>query len=85
MRLTKEQKKQIQAFTKKLLEEEKQKDFLINHQCDWGFLEQLVQKANDNPGLKIEIILADGTKLNLRTYRENRRKDPIESFNFDEL
>lgn len=83
MRLTKEQKKVVAEFTAKLIEEEKQKEILLNHKTDWGFLEQLIQKANDNPGLKVEVILHDGTKLNLQTYKPQRRKDPIEAFDYD--
>lgn len=50
--------------------EEKQK-FLSSH-ADFNFLEKLIQKCNDNPDLRIDIYLLDGTVVKMKTYQEQK-------------
>ncbi|MCQ2082522.1 MAG: hypothetical protein MJZ11_12780 [Lachnospiraceae bacterium] len=52
--------------------EEKQK-FLSSH-ADFNFLEKLIQKCNDNPDLRIDIYLLDGTVVKMKTYQETKKE-----------
>lgn len=55
--------------------EEKEKQRLINSKTNFNMLEQLVQKVNENPNLKIRVLIADGTILELSAY--NRKTQTI--------
>lgn len=68
--LSKEIKKELKDFKNKLLKEETQKNMVLNHKMDWAFLETLIQRANENPNLNVEVLLADGTRLTLKTIDE---------------
>ncbi|VVB59507.1 Uncharacterised protein [uncultured archaeon] len=48
---------------------------LIDNHSDWSMLEAFVQKCNDNPNLKVEIQLKDGTKIIMKTSEERKRHD----------
>lgn len=76
-------KQKMKEYKLQLLEEQKKKEFLINHETNWEFLEELIKKANDNPHLKVEVTLRDGTVLKLQTYSPQKRKDSIESFDIE--
>ena len=62
--------KEAKAFYKQKKDEEKQRKRLIRRSMDFGLLEQLIQKVNDNPDLRIDINLADGTVLHMKTYQK---------------
>ena len=64
-------------YKKRILEEEAKKAALINHKTDWGMLEELIQEVNNNPGLSVSVTLADGTKLDLKTVKENKKVNPL--------
>lgn len=53
-----------------LINEEKNKKKLLSAKTDFHLLEELVQKVNDNPDLRIEVFLTDGTRLLLKTYQK---------------
>ena len=57
--------------------EEKQKRKLIRSKSDFHLLEQLIQKINENPDLRIEVRLNDGTVLLLKTYHKTETHDLI--------
>ena len=57
--------------------EEKQKRKLIRSKSDFHLLEQLIQKINENPDLRIEVRLNDGTVLLLKTYHKVETHDLI--------
>lgn len=59
-------KKSYEDF-KKFQLEEKKKEALLNEKMNYQFLEELVQKCNENPQLKIKITLRDGTVLDVNT------------------
>ena len=59
-------KKSYEEF-KKFQLEEKKKEALLNEKMNYQFLEELVQKCNENPQLKIKITLRDGTILDVNT------------------
>jgi hypothetical protein len=65
------------AYYKQLKAEEKQKKKLIRAKTDFYLLEQLIQKVNENPDLRIEVRLADGSHLLLKTYHKPEIHDLI--------
>lgn len=77
MRLSKESKQYLKDVQKELLLKEQQKQQLINHSTDWAMLEEFVQQCNNNPGLTIDVLLADGTKLSIKTVKEERKVNPL--------
>lgn len=62
--------KQLKNYYKQLKNEEKNKKKLLSAKTDFHLLEELVQKVNDNPDLRIEVFLTDGTRLLLKTYKK---------------
>lgn len=77
MRLSKEIKQKIDEFKKQLVAEEKAKEQLLNSNMDFNFFENLIKKSNENPNLKIEITLKDGTRIFMRTYEEQRHTSDL--------
>ena len=69
--------KEARAFYKQKKKEEKLKKKLLGKKSDWHLLEQLIQKCNDNPDLRIEVRLNDGTVLLLKTYHKVETHDLI--------
>ena len=69
--------KEARQFYKEKKREEKLKKKLLGKKSDWHLLEQLVQKCNDNPDLRIEVRLNDGTVLLLKTYQKVETHDLI--------
>lgn len=57
-------------YYKQLINEEKNKKKLLSAKTDFHLLEELVQKVNDNPDLRIEVFLTDGTRLLIKTYQK---------------
>ena len=68
---------ETRAYYKQLKTEEKQKKKLIRAKSDFHLLEQLIQKVNENPDLRIEVRLADGSRLLLKTYHKPEIHDLI--------
>ena len=50
---------------------------LLSRKTDFHLLEQLIQDVNENPDLRIEVRLADGTVLLLKTYHKVEAHDLI--------
>ena len=69
--------KEAREFYKQKKREEKLKKKLLGKKSDWHLLEQLIQKCNENPDLRIEVRLADGTVLLLKTYHKAETHDLI--------
>jgi hypothetical protein len=69
--------KEAREFYKQKKREEKLKKKLLGKKSDWHLLEQLIQKCNDNPDLRIEVRLNDGTVLLLKTYHKVETHDLI--------
>ncbi len=65
------------AFYKEKKAEEKLRKRLIKRNTDFAILEQFVQKCNDNPDLRIDIHLSDGTVINMKTYHKRETHDLI--------
>ena len=69
-------KKSIRYY-KELKAEEKNKRKLLSAKTDFHMLEELIQKVNENPYLRIEVRLKDGTSMLLKTYLKDNRVDLI--------
>lgn len=69
-------KETIQFYKQRKLEE-KQRKTLIRHNMDFDLLEQLIQKVNENPELRVEIKLSDGSRILMKTYRKLENHDPF--------
>jgi hypothetical protein len=64
-------------YYKELKAEEKNKRKLLSAKTDFHMLEELIQKVNENPYLRIEVRLKDGTSMLLKTYLKDNRADLI--------
>lgn len=69
--------KEAVSFYRERKQEEKQKKTLIRNKMDFGLLEQFIQRCNENPDLRIDIHLADGTVINMRCYQKRETHDLI--------
>lgn len=69
--------KEAFQFYKERKLEEKQKKTLLKHKMDFSLLEQFIQKCNENPDLRIDIHLLDGTLINMKCYQKKETHDLI--------
>ena len=69
--------KELIRYYKELKAEEKNKRELLSAKTDFHMLEELIQKVNENPYLRIEVRLKDGTSMLLKTYLKDNRADLI--------
>jgi Uma2 family endonuclease len=69
-------KEAFQYYKERKLEE-KQKKTLLKHKMDFSLLEQFIQKCNENPDLRIDIHLVDGTLINMKCYQKKETHDLI--------
>ena len=69
--------KEAREFYKQKKAEERLKKKLLGKKSDFHLLEQLIQKCNENPDLRIEVRLTDGTVLLLKTYHKTETHDLI--------
>lgn len=60
-------KKQLKEYKEKLIRDKKEREQLINNKTNWAALEQFIQKVNENPGLRVDVELRDGTVIHLQT------------------
>lgn len=60
---------------KENLTKEAEKRRLLNSKSDWTMIEELVQQVNNNPSLRIRVMLNDGTNIYINTYEEEKIKD----------
>ena len=65
-------KKQLAEYKQKLIQEKRERDQLLNSKTNWAALEQFIQRANENPGLRVDIELRDGTVIHLQTMSKQR-------------
>lgn len=68
-------KKQLAEYKQKLIQEKREREQLLNNKTNWAALEQFIQRANENPGLRVDIELRDGTVIHLQTVVK-RQFDP---------
>jgi hypothetical protein len=69
--------KEAITFYKERKREEKQRKTLVRRNMDFALLEQLIQKVNENPDLRIDIHLSDGTLINMKCYQKKETHDLI--------
>lgn len=69
--------KEAFSFYKERKAEEKQKKRLLKKNMDMALLEQFIQKCNENPDLRIDIHLKDGTLINMKCYQKREPQDLI--------
>lgn len=60
-------KQQIKEYKLQLLRDRKEKEQLLNSKTNWAALEQFIQKVNENPDLRVDVELRDGTVIHLQT------------------
>ena len=65
--IDKDIKKQLKEYKQRLLREKQERDQLLNAKTNWAALEQFIQRVNENPGLRVDIELRDGTIIHLQT------------------
>lgn len=65
--IDKDIKKQLKEYKQQLLREKQERDQLLNAKTNWAALEQFIQRVNENPGLRVDIELRDGTIIHLQT------------------
>lgn len=75
--MDKEAKKQLKEYTKKLIYEAKQRKKLLELRSDNELIDFANRFINDNPDIRIEIKLKNGTVLTFTKQQENKRKDPF--------
>ena len=51
--------------------------YLLKKECDWGLIEELVQKANSNPSLAVTVKLSDGTVIEMKTTKDQKKINPL--------
>jgi hypothetical protein len=64
-------KESIQYY-KKLKEEEKQRKRLVKSELDYGALQYMIDRAEDNPDLRINITLNNGTKMEITSHKKHK-------------
>lgn len=69
--------KEIKEFKKELKKQYLQKKYLLKKECDWGLIEELVQKANSNPSLAVTVKLSDGTVIEMKTTKDQKKINPL--------
>lgn len=74
----KELKKRINEAIKQIEEEERRKNLLLNQEVNYGYLQDLLNKVDNNPNLVIEIKLKSGDKITLR--QQQNVTNPFNSF-----
>jgi hypothetical protein len=67
--------KEAVAYYKARKQEEIRKRTLLNNNSDWTMLEAFIRQCNNNPNLKVEIILKDNTHILMKTYEEKKPLD----------
>jgi hypothetical protein len=77
--------KEAFQFYKERKREEKQRKMLIRHDMDFSLLESLIQKVNENPDLRVEIHLADGSRVLLKTYKKVEAHNLINGEIYEEI
>lgn len=57
------------------MKQQVEKHKLLSSKSDWYMIETFICQINNDPNLKVEIKLNDGTRILLRSYKEAPLKD----------
>lgn len=68
-------RKQLAEYKQKLIQEKREREQLLSNKTNWGALEQFIQRCNENPDLRVDIELRDGTVIHLQTVTK-KQYDP---------
>lgn len=64
--------REVFEYYKKLKEDEKQRKRLINTKLDYGHLQWMLDKAENNPDLMIRVTLRNGEKVEMLTKKRKQ-------------
>lgn len=64
--------REVFEYYKKLKEDEKQRKRLINTKLDYGHLQWMLDKAENNPDLMIRVTMKNGEKVEMLTKRRKQ-------------
>lgn len=70
---------------KKQKEYDKKKARLIAKNMDYQFLEEIINKVNENPNLNVKITLADHTELNVCIKKQHNSTFVSDGMDFEEV
>lgn len=79
--MDKETKKKIKEATQSILAEEKMKKRFLKEELDYNYLQYMINRADVNPNLVIDIVMNNGTKITIYTKKEERNGTVI----FDDI
>lgn len=75
VRISHEIHERVKEISDQLYAEQEEKDKLLSKSSNWDMIAEFVRRCNDNPNLKVEIHLKDGTTILLRCYEEQKQHD----------
>lgn len=67
LKLSKEAKQKLKEMKIQLAYEEKKKKELLGRNTDYSFIQELLDKIDNNPNLTVEIILKNGDRILMKT------------------
>lgn len=70
---------------KKQKEYDKRKARLLAKNMDYQFLEEIINKVNENPNLNVKITLSDHTELNVCIKKQHGATFVSDGMNFEEV
>jgi hypothetical protein len=70
---------------KKQKEYDKKKARLLAKNMDYQFLEEIINKVNENPNLNVKITLADHTELNVCVKKQRSATFVSDGMDFEEV
>lgn len=70
---------------KKQKEYDKRKARLLAKNMDYQFLEEIINKVNENPNLNVKITLADHTELNVCIKKQHNSAFVSDGMDFEEV
>lgn len=70
---------------KKEKEMDKRKARLLAKNMDYQFLEEIINKVNENPNLNVKITLADHTELNVCIKKQHNSTFVSDGMDFEEV
>lgn len=74
-RLSKETRKKLDEYAKKLLEEQLKMERLVSHNLDYNFLQELIDRVEGD--IVIDVRLNDGTTLSIHKVNKPQQTSAI--------
>lgn len=76
---SKELKQKFKELEKQLIEEDRRKNLLLSKELNYGYLQELLDRVDNNPNLTITVVLKSGDKLILQ--QKQNVNNPFNNFN----